>query len=186
MQDFTGVPAIADLAAMRNALKEKGINPNKINPSSRVDLVIDHSVMVDKFGDANSYAENVKKEFERNKERYEFLKWGKEAFDNFYLVPPGAGICHQVNIENIAKVEAEKYFGKSFPKIITVSRLDKRKGHDKILMLIKNLKPKFPKIKYVSVGAGEEENSLVKLSKELSLEKEVIFLKNIDHDLKIA
>ena len=103
MQDFTGVPAIADLAAMRNALKMKGIDPNKINPSSRVDLVIDHSVMVDKFGDANSYEENVKKEFERNKERYEFLKWGKESFDNFYLVPPGAGICHQVNIENIAK-----------------------------------------------------------------------------------
>ena len=103
MQDFTGVPAVADLAAMRNALKEKGIDPNKINPSSRVDLVIDHSVMVDKFGDSNSYAENVKKEFERNKERYEFLKWGKESFDNFYLVPPGAGICHQVNIENIAK-----------------------------------------------------------------------------------
>ncbi len=103
MQDFTGVPAIADLAAMRNALKMKGIDPNKINPSSRVDLVIDHSVMVDKFGDANSYEENVKKEFERNKERYEFLKWGKESFENFYLVPPGAGICHQVNIENIAK-----------------------------------------------------------------------------------
>ena len=103
MQDFTGIPAIADLAAMRNALKKKGIEPNKINPSCRVDLVIDHSVMVDKFGDASSYGENVKREFERNKERYEFLKWGKESFDNFYLVPPGAGICHQVNIENIAK-----------------------------------------------------------------------------------
>ncbi len=103
MQDFTGVPAVADLAAMRNALQEKGINPNKINPISRVDLVIDHSVMVDKFGNSNSYAENVKNEFARNKERYEFLKWGKESFENFYLVPPGAGICHQVNIENLAK-----------------------------------------------------------------------------------
>jgi len=103
MQDFTGVPAVADLAAMRNALKEKKINPNKINPLSRVDLVIDHSLMVDKFGSNIAYKENVAKEFERNKERYEFLKWGQESFNNFYLVPPGAGICHQVNLENIAK-----------------------------------------------------------------------------------
>ena len=103
MQDFTGVPAVVDLAAMRNFLKEKNINPNKINPLSRVDLVIDHSLMVDKFGSNIAYKENVTKEFERNKERYEFLKWGQESFDNFYLVPPGAGICHQVNLENIAK-----------------------------------------------------------------------------------
>ena len=103
MQDFTGVPAVVDLAAMRNALKQKNINPNKINPLSRVDLVIDHSLMVDKFGSNIAYKENVTKEFERNKERYEFLKWGQESFDNFYLVPPGAGICHQVNLENIAK-----------------------------------------------------------------------------------
>ena len=103
MQDFTGVPALADLAAMRNALKEKKINPNKINPLLRVDLVIDHSLMVDKFGSNMAYKENVTKEFERNKERYEFLKWGQESFDNFYLVPPGAGICHQVNLENITK-----------------------------------------------------------------------------------
>ena len=102
MQDFTGVPAVADLAAMRDALKNKGIDPNKINPLSRVDLVIDHSVMVDHFGNNLAYKENVKKEFERNKERYEFLKWGQQAFDNFYLVPPGGGICHQVNLENIA------------------------------------------------------------------------------------
>jgi len=102
MQDFTGVPAVADLAAMRNALKNKGIDPNKINPVSRVDLVIDHSVMVDYFGNNQAYEENVKKEFERNKERYEFLKWGQQAFNNFYLVPPGGGICHQVNLENIA------------------------------------------------------------------------------------
>jgi phosphatidylinositol alpha-1,6-mannosyltransferase len=96
------------------------------------------------------------------------------------------GIQKPKIVENISKIKAEKIFGSSFPKIITVARLDKRKGHDKILMLIKNLKPKFPKIKYVSVGTGEEESSLVKLSKELSLEKEVIFLKNIDSDLKIA
>ena len=103
MQDFTGVPAVADLAAMRNALKSRGIEPKKINPLSRVDLVIDHSVMVDNYKDNNALQENVKKEFDRNKERYEFLKWGQSSFDNFYLVPPGAGICHQVNLENIAK-----------------------------------------------------------------------------------
>ena len=103
MQDFTGVPAVADLAAMRNALKSRGIEPKKINPVSRVDLVIDHSVMVDSYKSTSSIKENVKKEFERNKERYEFLKWGQSSFDNFYLVPPGAGICHQVNLENIAK-----------------------------------------------------------------------------------
>ena len=89
-------------------------------------------------------------------------------------------------VENVTKIKAEKIFEDSFPKIITVSRLDKRKGHDKILMLIKNLKPKFPKIKYVSIGFGKEENNLIKLTKELHLEKEVTFLKNIDYDLKIA
>ena len=115
MQDFTGVPAVADLAAMRDALKSKGIEPNKINPISRVDLIIDHSVMVDHFGSNKAYEQNVKKEFERNKERYEFLKWGQQAFDNFYLVPPGGGICHQVNLENIAttiwsnNIENENY-----------------------------------------------------------------------------
>ncbi len=103
MQDFTGVPAVADLAAMRNALKNRGLEPKIINPLSRVDLVIDHSVMVDKYKDKSALKQNVKKEFERNKERYEFLKWGQKSFDNFYLVPPGAGICHQVNLENIAK-----------------------------------------------------------------------------------
>ena len=103
MQDFTGVPAVADLAAMRDALNSKGIDPNEINPLSRVDLVIDHSVMVDNFGTSEAYEENVKNEFSRNQERYEFLKWGQNSFNNFYLVPPGAGICHQVNLENIAK-----------------------------------------------------------------------------------
>ena len=103
MQDFTGVPAVADLAAMREALYSKNIDPKKINPLARVDLVIDHSVMVDTFGKSSSYSENVKYEFLRNQERYEFLKWGQNSFNNFYLVPPGAGICHQVNLENIAK-----------------------------------------------------------------------------------
>ena len=96
------------------------------------------------------------------------------------------GIPKPKKIENIYKLKAEKYFEDSFPKIITVSRLDKRKGHDKILMLIKNLKPKFPKIKYISIGGGEEEKNLLKLSKELNLEKETIFLKNIEFDLKIS
>jgi aconitate hydratase len=115
MQDFTGVPAVADLAAMRDALKNKGLDPNKINPLSRVDLVIDHSVMVDYFGNNNAYEDNVKKEFDRNKERYEFLKWGQQTFNNFYLAPPGGGICHQVNLENIAttiwssKTEEDNY-----------------------------------------------------------------------------
>ena len=103
MQDFTGVPAVADLAAMRDALQAKNIDPKNINPLSRVDLVIDHSVMVDTFGNSNSYAQNVRHEFNRNQERYEFLKWGQNSFNNFYLVPPGAGICHQVNLENISK-----------------------------------------------------------------------------------
>ena len=96
------------------------------------------------------------------------------------------GIPKPKKIENIFKLKAEKLFEDSFPKIITVSRLDKRKGHDKILMLIKNLKPKFPKIKYVSIGVGEEERNLLELSKELNLEKETIFLKNIEFDLKTA
>ena len=115
MQDFTGVPAVADLAAMRDALNDIGLDPNKINPLSRVDLVIDHSVMVDYFGNNDAYEDNVKKEFDRNKERYEFLKWGQQAFNNFYLAPPGGGICHQVNLENIAttiwssKIDEDNY-----------------------------------------------------------------------------
>jgi phosphatidylinositol alpha-1,6-mannosyltransferase len=96
------------------------------------------------------------------------------------------GIQKPKKIENISKINAEKNFGDSFPKIITVARLDKRKGHDKILMLIKNLKPKFPKIKYISIGFGKEEDNLLKLVRELNIENEVIFLKNIDHNFKTA
>ena len=115
MQDFTGVPAIADLAAMRDAIKSKNINPKIINPVARVDLIIDHSVTVDSFGNSSSYIENVKTEFQRNNERYEFLKWGQNSFNNFYLVPPGAGICHQVNLENIAKtIWVNKIEGKNY------------------------------------------------------------------------
>jgi aconitate hydratase len=103
MQDFTGVPAVVDLAAMRHALLEKGIDPQKINPLSRVDLVIDHSVSIDKFATDSAFAENVAIEMQRNSERYQFLKWGQGAFSNFNVVPPGTGICHQVNLEYLAK-----------------------------------------------------------------------------------
>ena len=104
MQDFTGVPAVVDLAAMRDAMAKMGGDPDKINPLSPVDLVIDHSVMVDKFGTADSFKANVKLEMERNLERYEFLRWGQKAFDDFRVVPPGTGICHQVNLEYLAQV----------------------------------------------------------------------------------
>ncbi len=104
MQDFTGVPAVVDLAAMRDAMEEIGGSPAAINPLVDVDLVIDHSVQVDAFGNARAFAVNAEREFERNRERYSFLKWGREAFDNFSVVPPATGICHQVNLEHIAQV----------------------------------------------------------------------------------
>src|SRR5688500_17690886 len=103
MQDFTGVPAVVDLAAMRDAMAALGGNPEKINPLVPVHLVIDHSVMVDEFGTPKAFAQNVALEYKRNIERYEFLKWGAEAFRNFKVVPPGTGICHQVNLEHIAR-----------------------------------------------------------------------------------
>ncbi len=103
MQDFTGVPAVVDLAAMRDAMHTLGADPKKINPLNPVDLVIDHSVMVDYFGNAKAFGENVDKEYERNGERYRFLRWGSSAFDNFRVVPPGTGICHQVNLEYLAQ-----------------------------------------------------------------------------------
>ncbi len=104
LQDYTGIPAVADLAAMRDALKLKNKDPNKINPLSTVDLVIDHSVMVDNYASKNSFSKNVEREFIRNGERYSFLKWGQNAFNNFRVVPPGTGICHQVNLEYLSKV----------------------------------------------------------------------------------
>lgn len=103
MQDFTGVPAVVDLAVMRDAMKDLGGAPQKINPLVPVDLVIDHSVMVDHYGTPQAFDQNVTREFERNSERYEFLKWGQGAFNNFRVVPPGTGICHQVNLEYLAK-----------------------------------------------------------------------------------
>ena len=104
MQDYTGIPAVADLAAMRDAVKAKNKDPKKINPLSQVDLVIDHSVMVDNYANKDSFNLNVEKEFSRNGERYSFLKWGQQAFNNFKVVPPGTGICHQVNLEYLSKV----------------------------------------------------------------------------------
>ncbi|MCB1483104.1 MAG: aconitate hydratase, partial [Rhodobiaceae bacterium] len=112
MQDFTGVPAVVDLAAMRDATKKLGVSPKKINPLVPVDLVIDHSVMVDAFGNGMAFKFNVEREYERNKERYEFLRWGSEAFDNFRVVPPGTGICHQVNLEYLAQTVWTKKDGR--------------------------------------------------------------------------
>ncbi|MCF6305483.1 MAG: aconitate hydratase AcnA [Rhodobacteraceae bacterium] len=103
MQDFTGVPAVVDLAAMRDGLVALGGDPDKINPLNPVDLVIDHSVMIDEFGTPRAFAVNVEREYERNMERYTFLKWGQSAFDNFRVVPPGTGICHQVNLEYLSQ-----------------------------------------------------------------------------------
>ena len=115
LQDYTGIPAVADLAAMREAVKEKNKDPKTINPLSQVDLVIDHSVQVDKFAEKNSIDQNVEIEFQRNNERYSFLKWGQKAFDNFRIVPPGTGICHQVNLEYLSKVVwTEKFESKNY------------------------------------------------------------------------
>ena len=115
LQDYTGIPAVADLAAMREAVKEKNKDPNAINPLSSVDLVIDHSVQVDKYANENSLKENVDIEFDRNAERYSFLKWGQQAFNNFRIVPPGTGICHQVNLEYLSKVVwNEEYQGNNY------------------------------------------------------------------------
>jgi aconitate hydratase len=103
LQDFTGVPCVVDLAAMRDAIVKLGGDTSKINPQVPVNLVIDHSVMVDEFGHPRAFEQNMEIEYERNMERYDFLKWGSKSLDNFYAVPPGTGICHQVNLENIAK-----------------------------------------------------------------------------------
>ena len=115
LQDYTGIPAVADLAAMREAVKEKNKDPNTINPLSAVDLVIDHSVQVDKSANFDSFEKNVDIEFQRNGERYSFLKWGQQAFNNFRIVPPGTGICHQVNLEYLSKVVwSEKFKNENY------------------------------------------------------------------------
>ena len=104
MQDFTGVPAVVDLATMRDAMADLGGDPKRVNPLIPVDLVIDHSVQVDHYGQSRALQLNAEREFTRNKERYEFLRWGQEAFDNFRVVPPATGIVHQVNLEYLASV----------------------------------------------------------------------------------
>jgi aconitate hydratase len=113
LQDFTGVPAVVDLAAMREAMKKLGGDPKKINPLQPVELVIDHSVQVDAFGSDKAFGINVQLEYQRNRERYQFLKWGQSAFRNFKVVPPGTGICHQVNLEHLGRVVMKSEDGKT-------------------------------------------------------------------------
>ncbi len=117
MQDFTGVPAVVDLAAMRDAMEEIGGDPAAINPLVDVDLVIDHSVQVDAFGNERAFAVNAEHDFERNRERYSFLKWGQQSFDNFRVVPPATGICHQVNLEHLAQVVYSREAGGVLPRL---------------------------------------------------------------------
>ena len=134
MQDFTGVPAVVDLAAMRDAMSALGADPTKINPLNPVDLVIDHSVMVDHFGTPGAFSQNVEREYERNIERYKFLRWGSSAFNNFRVVPPGTGICHQVNLENLAQTVWTVGEGKS-----TVAYPDTVVGTDSHTTMINGL-----------------------------------------------
>jgi aconitate hydratase len=140
MQDLTGVPAVVDLAAMRDAMKALGGNPEKINPLAEVDLVIDHSVMIDNFGKADSFKKNVVIEYERNKERYEFLRWGQQAFANFRVVPPGTGICHQVNLEYLAEtVWTRKQKDAKTRKTVEVAFPDSVVGTDSHTTMINGL-----------------------------------------------
>src|SRR5438270_1801038 len=116
MQDFTGVPAVVDLAAMRDAMREMSGDPNKINPLVPAELVIDHSVQVDVFGSRQAFERNAELEFERNQERYAFLRWGQSAFQNFKVVPPDTGIVHQVNLEYLARVVfVDEDRGRAYP-----------------------------------------------------------------------
>jgi aconitate hydratase len=138
MQDFTGVPAVVDLAAMRDAMKDLGKSPTKINPLAPVDLVIDHSVMVDYFASTGAFRKNVEMEYGRNGERYTFLKWGQGAFDNFRVVPPGTGICHQVNLEYLGKTvwtRTDKVRGKA----VTTAYPDTLVGTDSHTTMINGL-----------------------------------------------
>src|SRR5689334_6250053 len=115
LQDFTGVPAVADLAAMREAIAKLGGDPNRINPLQPADLVIDHSVQVDRFGSVSSLLQNASLEYQRNEERYAFLRWGAQAFRNFRVVPPDTGICHQVNLEYLASAVMQDNAGVAYP-----------------------------------------------------------------------
>ncbi|MCK9991563.1 MAG: aconitate hydratase [Alphaproteobacteria bacterium] len=139
MQDFTGVPAVVDLAAMRNAMVALGGKASKINPLTPVDLVIDHSVMVDYAGDAKAFKLNVAREYERNIERYEFLRWGQDAFDNFRVVPPGTGICHQVNLEYLAQTVWTKKDKTSNGKTVEVAYPDTLVGTDSHTTMVNGL-----------------------------------------------
>jgi aconitate hydratase len=130
MQDFTGVPAVVDLAAMRDAMNALGGDPVKINPLVPVDLVIDHSVIVDEFGSPKAFAKNVDLEYSRNGERYRFLKWGQQAFDNFSVVPPGTGICHQVNLEYLAQTVWTRQEKNAAGETVTVAYPDTLVGTD--------------------------------------------------------
>src|SRR5215469_15770572 len=118
LQDFTGVPVVADLAAMRDAIRRLGGDAGRINPLQPADLVIDHSVQVDAFGSAEAFATNAELEFERNQERYQFLRWGQRAFDNFRVVPPDTGIVHQVNLEYLAPVVFTSSRGEVYPDTV--------------------------------------------------------------------
>ena len=142
MQDFTGVPAVVDLAAMRDAMTRLGGDPQKINPLVPVDLVIDHSVIVDAFGSSKSFRTNVELEYGRNGERYRFLKWGQGAFDNFRVVPPGTGICHQVNLEYLAQTvwtAKEKYAARGKPSNVEVAYPDTLVGTDSHTTMVNGL-----------------------------------------------
>jgi len=142
MQDFTGVPAVVDLAAMRDAMTALGGDARKINPLAPVDLVIDHSVMVDFFGNSRSFKLNVGKEYERNVERYTFLKWGQDAFDNFRVVPPGTGICHQVNLEYLARTvwtKKEKVGANGRAKTVETAYPDTLVGTDSHTTMVNGL-----------------------------------------------
>ncbi|HYP57354.1 MAG TPA: aconitate hydratase AcnA [Beijerinckia sp.] len=143
MQDFTGVPAVVDLAAMRDAMTNLGGNPQKINPLVPVDLVIDHSVIVDHFGNAKAFKANVDLEYSRNGERYKFLKWGQDSFDNFRVVPPGTGICHQVNLEYLAQTvwtKKEKFVPKrGKPETVEVAYPDSLVGTDSHTTMVNGL-----------------------------------------------
>jgi aconitate hydratase len=143
MQDFTGVPAVVDLAAMRDAMKALGGDPNRINPLVPVDLVIDHSVIVDRFGTPSAFRFNVDLEYQRNGERYRFLKWGQQAFDNFRVVPPGTGICHQVNLEYLSQTvwsQPEEIVGKDKkPQKVEVAYPDTLVGTDSHTTMVNGL-----------------------------------------------
>src|SRR5262249_43905760 len=135
MQDFTGVPAVVDLAAMRDGMKMLGGDPEKINPLVPVDLVIDHSVIVDEFGSPNAFAHNVEHEYERNIERYNFLKWGQGAFDNFRVGPPGTGICNQSTPEFLAQT----VWTKALPGGTTLAYPDTLVGTDSHTTMVNGL-----------------------------------------------